>query len=235
MGVRKDKKGRFVMGRESFLTRATWNGGWLSLERVTLNPRGLKMRTDDTFTAAPGVDLVYIRDPDLGRYEISEGGRRIQLTPSSTDLSHPEASPTFIGKRQRHLNGESTVTMHPSPSWADAGVRAGIAYYKDEHRYVSIHVDASTSEIVLELQNKAKGISRSERRGLEAGDVRLRISYTEEEYRLWYAVGDGAPTRLAEVDTLEMTGPDFVGPVIGVFSVAKREGCRVECTGLSIE
>lgn len=235
LGVRKDEKGRFVMGRESFLTRATWNGGWLSLERVKLNPRGLKMRDGDTFAAAPGVDLVYIRDPDLSRYEISEGGRTINLTPSSTDLSHPEASPTFIGKRQRRLDGESSVTIHPSSSWADAGVQAGIAYYKDEHRYISLYVDASASEIVFELHNKAKGLFRSERRGMEAGDARLRISYTEQEYRLWYAVGDGASTCLAVVDTLDMTGPDFVGPVIGAFSVSKRGACRVECTGLSIE
>lgn len=81
LGVRKDEKGRFVLGRESFLTRATWNGGWLSLEPVKLNPRGLKMRDGDAFSATTGVDLVYIRDPDLSRYEISDGGRAIKLTP----------------------------------------------------------------------------------------------------------------------------------------------------------
>lgn len=155
--------------------------------------------------------------------------------PSSTDLSHPEASPTFIGKRQRRLNGKSSVTIHPSPSWADAGVQAGIAYYKDEHRHVSLFVDASASEIGFEMHNKAKGIFRSERHRVEVGDVRLRISYTEQDYRLWYEVGNGTSTCLAVVDTLDMTGPDFVGPVIGAFSVAKRRACHVECTELSID
>ncbi|MBE3050349.1 family 43 glycosylhydrolase [Candidatus Bathyarchaeota archaeon] len=232
LGVRKDEAGRFVMGRESFLTRAGWEDGWPTLDRVKVRPRALEAGA--AFSAAPGVDLVYIRDPDLGRYETSVDGA-VTLTPSSTELSHQEDSPTFIGKRQRRLDGESSVTLHPAAPWADAGVRAGIAVYKDEHRYLSLVLDASSSEIVFELRNGAKEVERGERRAVGAGGVALRIEYTEKEYRLWYAVGAGEATCLGVVDTLEMTGPDFVGPVIGAFAVAKVEGVRVECTGLSVE
>lgn len=236
LGVRRDQDGRYIMGRESFLTKASWEGGWPALERITLTPRGLKISESKVSSAVPGVDLVYIRDPDLSRYNISDGGRTVVLTPSSTDLSHPEASPTFIGKRQRRLVGESSVTIrHSGPSCAATGVRAGIACYKDEHRHLSLYLDASTSEVVFSLQNKAKDVSRSERRAVDAGDVTFRMSYTEREYQLWYRVAGGDSVCLAVVDTLEMTGPDFVGPVIGVFAVAGSQACRVECTELLVE
>lgn len=99
LGVRKDKAGKFVMGRESFLRRSTWNGGWPSLKLVTLDTSGRKKPGDDTFTAARG-DLVYIRNLDLSRYEISDGSRIVTLTPSSTGLV-PSGSVSHVYLRAR--------------------------------------------------------------------------------------------------------------------------------------
>ncbi|KAL2112667.1 hypothetical protein VUR80DRAFT_6823 [Thermomyces stellatus] len=149
LGVRKDKAGKFVMGRESFLRRSTWNGGWPSLKLVTLDTSGRKKPGDDTFTAARD----FGRQQDRHSHSFVHG-------PGPIRKRLPRLS-----KSQRHLDGESRVTIHPSPSWANAGVQAGVACYKDEHRFISLYVDVSTSTsaVVFELYNKAKGISRSER------------------------------------------------------------------------
>ena len=60
--------------------------------------------------------------------------------------------------------------------------------------------------------------------------VSLEIGYTETEYTLRYALGDDKRewVTLDTVDALEMTDPDFVGPIIGVFAIADRDGLEVE-------
>lgn len=240
LAARKDGEGRYVMGRESFLTRGSWDGGWPSLDRVTLSPEGIAQSGGPALSAVPGVDLVYIRDPELSRYNLSEDFSSATLVSSTADLPHPEDSPTFLGKRQRRLDGTSTVTIRDpgGPSWSDAGMRTGIACYKDEHRYLRIYLDAAAGQVVYELVNKAKEISK---RGgadvkVEQGTaVSFRLEYMEAGYKLEYRVGGGEFACLGEVDSLDLTGPDFVGPIIGAFAVSGTEGCLVECSELSVE
>lgn len=240
LGVRKDGDGRCVLGRESFLTRAAWDVGWPTLDRVTLSPEGVRRGEGPALSAAPGVDYVYIRDPELSRYTLAADGTAT-LTSSPTDLSHPEDSPTFLGKRQRRLEGTSTVNIRHAggPSWSDAGLRAGIACYKDEHRYLRLYLDAAASQVIFESVNAAKGISKTGGVDVEVEDgsaVAFRLEYTEGKYKLWYRLGGvGEFMCLWGVDALDLTGPDFVGPVIGAFAVSGGEECVVECSELSVE
>ena len=241
LGVRKDTGGRFVMGRESFLTRGTWDGDWLSFQRVKLNPEGLARQSDaEALSAVPNVDYLYIRDPDLRNYRM-ENGSPVALTASSADLSHPETSPSFVGKRQRLLDGKSSVTFpQVSKDWAAAKLRCGIACYKDEHRYVRIYYDASVGGLTTEVINNAKKIHRIEHHSLGSAvdSLSLRITYTEQEYRLFYETkpaSDDGWNCLAVIDTLDVTDPDFVGPVIGVFAVCESEGSEVDFCDLQIE
>ena len=240
LGARKDGEGRYVLGRESFLTRVAWDGDWPTFDRVTMNIEGVKRSEGTALSAAPDVDFVYIRDPDLSRYTLSSDGTATLMS-STTDLSDPEASPTFLGKRQRRLEGTGSVTIRHDGGipWSDAGLRAGIACYKDEHRYLRIYLDATAGRVVFECINTAKGISKTGGVNVEVKDgsaVKFQLEYTEQEYKLWYGVGgDGELACLGEVDTLDLTGPDFVGPVIGAFAVSKTEGCLIECSELVVE
>ncbi|KAL6413706.1 xylosidase/arabinosidase [Ilyonectria robusta] len=241
LGVRKDEGGRLIMGRETFLTRGNWDGEWLSFETVKSHIAGLTLKDGSTALSAVGnVDYLYIRDANLGNYDIHDNSS-ITLTTSAVDLSHPQTSPTFIGKRQRKLLGQSNVTIR---SFADnfqaAKLRSGIACYKDEHRYVRIFYDASDCAVVFELINNAKKIAETERRSLGKvpEELALRIEYTEKEYRLLYNAGGGLGenwTSLATTDTLNMTGPDFVGPVIGIFAIAETNDLKVELEDFHVD
>ncbi|KAH6871560.1 putative xylosidase/arabinosidase [Thelonectria olida] len=234
LGVRKGKGNKYIMGRETFLTRGNWDGEWLSFENVKSSLSGLGT---SSLSAAPGVDFLYIRDPILTNYEFCDSS--IVLMASTVDLSSPHVSPTYIGKRQRKLNGQSTVTVSPLSHGSSSVCKAGIALYKDEHRYMGIFYDSSESTVVFELINKAKEIQRVEQHRLDNVHDRLelRIAYTEQAYRLFWKE-EGKPddwAQLADVDTLEMTGPDFVGPVIGIFAVADSEGLKVAFNSLKID
>ncbi|KAM6524595.1 hypothetical protein FALCPG4_010205 [Fusarium falciforme] len=235
LAVRKDGDGRFAMSRETFLTSAKWVSEWPSVQPVKLLFEAMSTLNDNAeLSAAPYVDYVYIRDANLSNYQFSEAGYNITLTASSVDLTDPEASPTFVGKRQRALAGKCSASIAGiCGPWASTGLKCGLAYYKDEHRYFRIFFDASDSSIGFEEKNTAQGIYKTARQKLEETPdlVSLLMAYTEQEFRLMYTTASGpgrAWTRLAAVDTLDMTDPDFVGPVIGIFAVSDSEGPNVD-------
>ncbi|KAM6522950.1 hypothetical protein FALCPG4_012558 [Fusarium falciforme] len=218
LGVRRDEEGRYMMGRETFITRGKWDNDWVSFEMVKADKsHDISKVTSPTLSSVPGMDYLYIRDANLANYDVGDG-LSLTLTSSPVDLPHSEMSPTFIGKRQRKLDGRSTVTIG-SVVEAEGGakLRFDIACYKEEHRYLRIFHDASESVIVFEVINKAKKIAKTERRSL-AGHAT-----------------DGDWICLAVVDTLDLTNRDFVGPVIGIFATAESSGPKVTFKDFNVD
>lgn len=243
LGARVEEQGRCPMGRETFLTRVDWDGEWPIFDQVKLNPRGLSATRSSThLTANPGLDYLYIRDADMSKYRLENNNSSATLTATLVDLSHKEYSPTFVGKRQRQLAGTSSVILEGiKDSWNSAKIQAGLACYKDEHRYCRIYYNAAQQEVVFELVNFAKKIARRDKHTL--GEVPrsvllFRIEYTEKQYTLLYSflphVGNDW-TPLGTVDTLDITDPDFTGPIIGIYAVGEAGGVQVQFEGLSVE
>lgn len=229
LGIRKDAEGRYIMGRESFLTRAHWDTEWLSFEQAKSDPIGLDRKTDlPILDAAPNVDFLHIRDADLSKYSFADSNGPIVLEASPIDLSDGEKSPTFVGKRQRLLTGQTVAMIRPIAAWEPEMIKAGVAVYKDEHRYARIYYDAAAGEVAVEVTNNAKTISRHVGKKLDKAltgtGLALRLSYTEQQYVFQYALEQSDGQRewvtIATTDTMDLTGPDFVGPVCGVFAVA---------------
>ncbi|KAJ5200639.1 Concanavalin A-like lectin/glucanase subgroup [Penicillium cf. griseofulvum] len=239
IGARVDDQGRNTMGRETFLTKVAWDNEWFTFEQVKLNPGLPAAPSSSHLTAKPGVDNLYIRDAVLSNYRLAETS--ITLTASSVDLSHPELSPTFIGRRQRQLNGTSSVVVQGiEESWGSAKIMAGLACYKEEHRYLRIYYDAAKLEVVFELINTAKKIARTEKHVLvkAPSSVAFRIDYTEKEYRLLYSVESNTGQDwacLGTVDTLDVTNLDFTGPVIGIYALGQTEDVQVPFESLRVD
>ncbi|KAH7187175.1 glycosyl hydrolase [Fusarium oxysporum] len=234
LAVRKDEHGRYAMSRETFLTLVEWQGEWPVFKRVKSTPS--KLPSDipaSSLSSSPSVDLVHIRNAVLENYHASRDGQDFNLTTSPIDLSHPEASPTLIGKRQRLLQGQSSVTVTDiSEDWASAQLKCGLAYYKDEHRYCRIFFDASARSIVCEEKNEAQKILNNWELPLDKvpAIISFSIKYTEQEFHFIYSLSsesDLSWNKLAVIDTLDMTDPDFVGPVLGIFAIA-NEGVHVQ-------
>ncbi|KAJ5483096.1 hypothetical protein N7539_006542 [Penicillium diatomitis] len=241
LGARLDDAGRTPMGRETFLMHVDWDNDWPIFEQVTSNPKGLTAAsTAPCPTAKPGLDFLYIRDAAMSRYRLT-GSDSVSLRASSVDFSHAEASPTFIGKRQRLLTGSSSVTLQGvQDSWASSKLRAGLALYKEEHRFIRIYYDSSAREVVLEVINAANKLARTQKDTLAQvpASVNFRIEYTESEYQWMYSVSAGPCEDwklLGTADSMEMTDPDFTGPIIGAFAVGETEDVEVQFERLSID
>jgi beta-xylosidase len=248
LGVRKDRLKRYVMGRETFLTSVKWPpGSWPKINQVKTSllsdlPHTLP-DTSSSVSSFPEVDWCYIRDADLAMHNIAENGRDITLTASEHDLcqASPDSQVTFVGKRQRQLKGHSQVTVqHVS---VGTQVNAGLCIYKDEHRFARIYFDFEAPAIVFEFINKAKSIDRSKKIAvdLKEGDAAatgFEIEYLESSYRFSYRLEqNSAWVDFGDFDTLELTGHDFVGPIVGIFASTKAVDSRtnVEFNMLEIE
>lgn len=82
--------------------------------------------------------------------------------------------------------------------------------------------------MVFEVLNVEKKISRVESKEVELdGNLSFKIVYTEGSYELSFGNGSSW-SNLGSIDTAELSGPDFVGPVIEPFAVDDGEGAMVE-------
>ncbi|KAF3009620.1 hypothetical protein E8E13_007126 [Curvularia kusanoi] len=235
LAIRKGADLLYGLGRETFLVKGHWTeDGWLKFDRAKthLSVPGVQVKEEERLTAVPDVDLLYIHDPELSRYTIYSQPKgsptNYVLTASAHDFHAPEASPTFVGKRQRLMTGTSSVEFKDLKfSTVDkAFTHAGLAVYKDEHRFLRIFIAGETMKVVFEIVNKAKQIERSVEHQLDgkSGDFKLVVSYTEQEYRASVVVGGDKTVELGKVDAMDLSAKDFVGPIIGLFAFADRDG-----------
>ncbi|THX73124.1 hypothetical protein D6D04_08710 [Aureobasidium pullulans] len=167
-----------------------------------------------------GLDWLYIRNATLQDHEIDD--RSIHLTPSKADLSQWQDPVSFVGKRQRKLEGHASVILTISE---DDPCRAGLVVYKDEHRYTRIWYDGGKKIVCFEVINNAKKIARSHEAKIEDDieELHMLIEYAEEQLVLQYMEETGVVKTIGTVDTGELSNADFVGPIIGVFATSDSD------------
>ncbi|KAG9853002.1 hypothetical protein KCU98_g3237, partial [Aureobasidium melanogenum] len=156
------------------------------------------------------------------------------LTASKADISQWKEPVTFVGKRQRKLDGTASVTLALPKTGSSL---AGLVVYKDEHRYTRIYYDSSDRVICFEVVNNAKNISRRDQEKIskDRSDIRLLIEYTEDKLVFQYDEEEGVVKTLGVVDTAELSNADFVGPILGVFAVSEQEDDEVVFTNFNHE
>ncbi|KAJ4157082.1 hypothetical protein NW754_008724 [Fusarium falciforme] len=235
------------MGRETVKNTAQWpegefptidfaeldvpiKGGKQPAPAWPLKPSGSSL--------TPEMGLMHIRSPVEENYKYD--GSKITLITRKAPLSQAGEPVSFVGKRRRLLDGTASVTLNvPDTSALEKTLEAGLCYYKDELRFTRIFLDVQNGEIVWEIKNKARSIDRRAARSVKSllatasAKVVFGISYTEDQLSFWCSA-DGVKEKLAQIDSLDMTGDDFVGPVIGAFGTVAKES-RVGFVDLVVE
>lgn len=240
LGVRMNE-GRCIMGRETFLAAVKWpENEWPSIDAVTarrdLPP--LPGQTEVHPFTLPSINTaawVYLRDATLEDYRIQDSQVTMRSRPAG--LESVEQVVSFVGQRQRRLIGTANVTLHcpePTQTSRDSLVRAGLAFYKDEHRFLTIAYDFQTDQVVFEGQNPAKLYSVKQMGQVKTDNtIKFQIKYTERSLGFFIYNSGGHWQHMEEVDTLMMTDFDFTGPVIGIFAVGN--GGEVKFTNFEID
>ncbi|EXK28465.1 hypothetical protein FOMG_14941 [Fusarium oxysporum f. sp. melonis 26406] len=204
---------------ESFLTTVSWPEGEHPVISTPAR-RNLDL---------PDVAYVHIRDPVEANYGLQR--KSTEFTSSKADLSDPIKPVTFVEKHQRLLDGLASVALNSLAMSTTDGSRlqTGLCYYKDEHRYVRIFLDVDANEVVLQIINKARCTERRTSQSVGSVDKGAKITfdmnYTELDFVFLFSVDHNTTTRngLGKIDSLDMTGHNLVGPLIGVYAVSEKE------------
>ncbi|KAH6688326.1 putative xylosidase/arabinosidase [Plectosphaerella plurivora] len=224
LGVRRSGN-RYPLGRETFLTRVDWpEGDWPTIRP----PSSIDCVTKVKPSMPSNNTYVHLRDADLSKYIF--GDRQLVLSASPTDLSSHKDTLTLAGRRQLRLEGSSSATLAGQHT-TRGPLKAGLCVYKDEHRFAAVGFDFSRAQVYFEARNRATGYSAEGSVTIVSQDrVRFRIQYTRFAWTFLYSIGESAEwTALGVVDTLQLSGRDFTGPIFGVFAVGSEEceGVRV--------
>ena len=120
-----------ALGRETFITSARWENGWLVADPVLLNPRPGETGFTDDFTGHElGPDWLGVRRYPAELATLADG--RLRLTGEGGTLDAEQ--PVLVGYRQR--NPWSSTTVRVQGVTADAAGRGGLGVrYDEEHHY----------------------------------------------------------------------------------------------------
>lgn len=134
----------------------------------------------------------------------------------------------------------SYTLQRDSSLQANSSLKAGLAVYKDEHRFMRIYYDAQRSAVAFQLINSTKNMTKIAEHKLDnsSESITLQIRYAEKEYQVFYSARQGSEngfTLLAGIDTLDLVDQDFVGPIVGIFAISQDGGQNAKYTGLSLQ
>jgi hypothetical protein len=193
---------------------------------ASLNGIGTKIR------APPNVGNVYIRTPNLSRYQISENGEgKATLFPSLNNLSTPAGTSMFVGRRQRTLTPVTTASLFIAG--LGKGIHAGLALYKDHLRYVSLNFEPSTRRVslrVVTLDNDAT-ISNGAPAASDAQYVRFKTVSFPMKWAFFVNTradatlekDDGGWFEMGSLQVWQIAAREMTGPMLGIFAHASDE------------
>lgn len=215
------------LGRETFVTTVEWVDDWPVAAPIHLTPR-----TDNVEEHFDLSDPAHLTDPGwiaVGRMPTEVAGSESgALTMTGTGSTLDEARPVFMGRRQRHIDSETSIMVRAG------GGTGGIALRYNEDFHVSASArsasDAATNVTVTAV---ACSIRQSWTMSVPGDEVTLRLR-TQRPHRLMPNDGaggdliaieatgiDGIPVIVAELDgrfwSTEVAA-SFTGRVIGPFA-----------------
>lgn len=172
---------------------------------------------------ALALDLVYLRNYVAANYTVSSDCDRIELVASKADFSTAIGTCTFVGKRQRSLDGvaSATLTTHSSRG---KKLDAGLVVFKDSYRHAEIFYSAIKNKIVFSWENYWSGkMIVEESKPVDSGEIEFKVEATEEKH-LFHSRSSGHEwVKSGEVDSLSLTCQGFTGPIFGIFAFGEGE------------
>ncbi|MBN2807368.1 MAG: glycoside hydrolase family 43 protein [Prolixibacteraceae bacterium] len=232
LGIRP-KGGKYHhLGRETFLAPLRWtDDGWpiggdngnMLEEFPTPNlpeHQWEKNPVRDDFNSEKlGLQWNFLRNPYEADWSLTDKPGFLRLNGSKVSLTDRD-SPAFVGRRQAHFNmvASTKVSFIPVAENEEAGL---VVRGNDENNfslYLSMHEGERVVTLRKTLKNKEAELSRL---AVPKGDVVLRISATDLEYKFW-AQPKGKKAMLVgtaatkDISTEKISG--FIGAYIGMYA-----------------
>jgi xylan 1,4-beta-xylosidase len=242
LAVRPYEGDFYNTGRETFLLPVTWEGGWPRItkpgEAIAYVHRRPKLPhqpappvpTNGAFTVREEFDgsrlppdWMMMRNPRQQWYAFRRGA--LLLDPRPVGLGD-FGNPSFLARRQQHLNATATTTVRLIPS--KEGESAGLAALQNDEYFFYLAVARRDGSPVVELRRRAgpgdpslgKVVASAPLEVRPGSPVYLRIEARADAYDFAYATRPGQWRTLRRGEDGRIlstkTAGGFVGAVFGL-------------------
>ena len=229
-----------VLGRETFLAPVRWDeGAWpvvngdgtvdLQMNVPTLPQQKVEAAPVRTDFGNMGPQWVYIRNPKADNYQAKSGKLTLKASPVSLDMT--EGSPTFIARRQEHMNFTATTSV--SLKQASANDEAGLSVYMYEKAHYDLFIKQNADgKQSLVLRYRLGELNHIEKEiPLNKTKVQLRVKGSNDFYSFEYATDGKNFKSIAKIDARYLsseTNGGFTGVMLGMYAVATNEDSKAQ-------
>ncbi len=231
-----------VLGRETFLAPVTWSDGWpvvnqqqpiqLEMEASLLPPHPwdeTEPLRDDFDDPSLGLHWNWVQNPEMLNYLTTDRPGRLRLTGRAATLND-STSPTFIGRRQRHLKCRATTRLDFNPT--SENEEAGLVILGDNRHHYEIGISRLSEERIIIVRRRIGTLQAVvAQQPIPDGLVRLSVTADEFWYTLSYAIGDQPLTELAQGEVrylcTEAGAAMFTGVYFGMYATGNGQDCQV--------
>ena len=226
-----------LLGRETFLTPVRWdknawpvvNGdGTISLQMdvptLPQHPFTEKPIHTEFKNGKLGPEWVYIRNYQPENYTFASGNLRLKAT--SVNLNNGKGSPTFVGRRQEHIDFTATTSMQLKK--AIVGDEAGLTVYMFESSHYDLFVkQLENGEQAVSLRYQLGELTHTEKEIiLPQGKIQLRVKGSNEIYLFEYATDGKTFKELGRMNTRYIsteTAGGFTGIMLGLYATSSSD------------
>ena len=235
LGFRPQSALNHMLGRETFLAPVRWDANaWpvvngngtidLNMNVPTLPLQPVKKTTANNFKDGKlGLEWNYLRNPRLKNYSLTDKKGSLRLKATSVQLDDVD-SPTFIGRRQEHINFNAVTTLNLLD--AQDGDEAGITVYMNNKSHYDLFLkQAAGDKRSLVLRYRLGDLTHiAGEIALPKGAVSLRVTGSNDYYSFAYST-DGKtflPIGKMNVGYISSeTAGGFTGIYLGLYAASK--------------
>jgi alpha-N-arabinofuranosidase len=232
LGIRPKGGNYHHLGRETFLAPVTWNAdGWPKggangiIKEGFLKP-DLPEHVWEKEPVRDNFDKVnlslpwnFLRNPYDADWSLTEKPGYLRLKGSKISLREKD-SPAFIGRRQTSFNLAVSAKISFRPTATNE--EAGLVIRGNDANHLDLLITFKKGKCVVSFRKYLQdSIAEVEYKEIPNGEVILRISATELEYKFWVQ-SEGKPAILVgiaktkDISTEKISG--FTGAYIGMYA-----------------
>jgi alpha-N-arabinofuranosidase len=246
LAVRPYEGNYYNTGRETFIVPMEWKDGWpvanlggkeikysytanyKEVKQKNALPQSGNFKYTLTFEKELDPALLFLRTCDSSSFSLSKAnGLTLKLKPETImELGNP----SFIGKRQQHLNCRTETSVAFSP--VSSNEKAGLVIFQDEHHFYYLCKSTDQGKAVVQLfksntEGKAMELITQVALAENAKQVFLRIDANGDNYGFHYASKPNDWVLVKDqVDgkflSTQVAG-GFIGCVFGMYATSSGE------------
>jgi alpha-N-arabinofuranosidase len=175
-----------------------------------------------------GVDWNYLRNPYMNNYSLTEKKGSLRLKASSVSLDDAD-SPTFVGRRQEHMDFSSTTVL--SLNDATEADEAGMTIYYSPQAHYDLFLKKSKEGKRKLVVRYHMGVLNPTAYEMEIpGDkIYLKVKGDKDFYSFYYSLDGKKFNFLSKVNVWYLsseTNGGFTGVYIGLYSTSQNKNTK---------